>query len=588
MIDRAIIEEILLRTDIHSLIGSYVSLKRSGSNLKGLCPFHGEKTPSFTVYTHDNSFYCFGCGAGGDQISFTMRMENLAYADAVKFLGKRVGITVVDTEEYTSGPKIDRERLYTLNQEAARWFHENLKANNPEANAAMSYFVDKRKMDMGTIKHFGLGYAPKSFDALLKHFLSKGYTEEELLLADLISKSERGHYYDKFRGRVIFPIIDVSGRVIAFGGRVLDDSKPKYLNSSDTPVFKKLRNLFALNYARHASSESIILCEGYADVISLHAAGFTNAVATLGTAINSEQARMLKNYTKRVIICYDSDEAGQKATTRAMKILEEYGVDVSVLHISGAKDPDEYIKQYGSSAFRSLVDKPKSKFQFVFDNILGRFNISDPQQKIDALAELEKAISEIYSEAERDVYIDNVSKRFNVSFDSIKADVAKIVRRNQLIDRKKQTESVRQTTMGHGDSTNPDFIKAPVIARNEENVLGLLLIYPEYRHKVFAEDLLSEEDFVTELNHRIFIYLKDAHSSGNEKLPDINETFTPEQVSRIVRMKIERMEIGNNSEQVLLESIDTLRRSLEKKETEKVSTATDLEQMLAKIRENSN
>lgn len=588
MIDRAIIEEILLRTDIHSLIGSYVALKRSGSNLKGLCPFHGEKTPSFTVYTHDNSFYCFGCGAGGDQISFTMRMENLAYADAVKFLGKRVGITVVDTDDYSPGPKIDRERLYALNQEAARFFHENLKANNPDAKAAMSYFIDKRKMDMATITHFGLGYAPKSFDALLKHFVAKGYTKEELLLADLISKSERGNYYDKFRGRVIFPIIDVSGRVIAFGGRVLDDSKPKYLNSSDTPVFKKLRNLFALNFARHSSSESIILCEGYADVISLHAAGFTNAVATLGTAINSEQARILKNYTKRVIICYDSDEAGQKATTRAMKILEEYGVDTSVLHISGAKDPDEYIKQYGSAAFRALVDKPKSKFQFNFDNILGRFNITDPQQRIDALASLEKVISEIYSEAERDVYIDYVCKRFNVSFDSVKADVARMVRRNHLVERKKETENVRQTTMGHGDSANPDSIKAPVIARNEEHVLGLLLIYPEYRKKVFDENLLSEEDFVTELNLKIFIYIRDAYLSGDEKMSNINEMFAPEQVSRITRMKIERMQIGNNSVQVLLESIDTLRRSLEKKETEKVSTTDDLMQMLARMREGSN
>ncbi len=585
MIDKAIIEEILLRTDIQSLVGAYVPLKRSGSNLKGLCPFHGEKTPSFTVYTQDNSFYCFGCGAGGDQISFTMRMENLAYVDAIKFLGKRAGITVVDTDEYQAGPRIDRERLYALNQEAARYFHENLKANNPEAKEALSYFLDKRKMDMATITHFGLGYAPKSFDLLMKYFLSKGYTREELLLADLISKSERGNYYDKFRGRVIFPIIDVSGRVVAFGGRVLDDSKPKYLNSSDTPVFKKLRNLFALNFARHNSSESVILCEGYADVISLHAAGFTNAVATLGTAINSEQARILKNYTKRVIICYDSDEAGQKATTRAMKILEEYGVDVSVLHISGAKDPDEYIKSYGRDAFRALVDKPKSKFQFNFDNILTRFNINDPQQRIDALVELEKVISEIYSEAERDIYIDAVSKKFNVSFDSVKADVTRIVRRNQFLVRKKATEGIRQGAMGHGDTVNPDFIKAPIIARNEENVLGLLLIYPEYRKKVFDENLLSKEDFHTELNLQIFSYIEQAYSSGDERLSNVNEVFTPEQVSRITRMKIERMQIGNNSVQVLLESIDTLRRSLQKKETESIDSASQLEDMLKRLRE---
>ena len=407
-------------------------------------------------------------------------------------------------------------------------------------------------------------------------------------MADLIGKSERGSYYDKFRGRVMFPIIDVSGHVIAFGGRVLDDSKPKYLNSADTPVFKKLRNLFALNYARHSCSEYLILCEGYADVIALHAAGFTNAVATLGTAINSEQARVMKNYTKRVVICYDSDEAGQKATARAMKILEEYGLEVSILHISGAKDPDEYIKNYGADAFRALLEKPKSKFEFNYESIVSKYNLYDSQGKIDALVALEKMISEIYSEAERDIYIESVSKKFNISFDSIKGDVQRLVRRNEAMRAKKQTERVRQDALGYGDTVNPDFIKAPIIARNEENVLGLLLIYPEYRKKVIDEQLLTEEDFHTEFNKKVFLYITRAYVEGDERLAFMSEEFNPDQMGKIARMKIDRMAIGNNSESVLVESIDTLRRSVEKGESEAVTDVGSLTEMLKKLQSNNN
>ena len=357
MISRETIEEILIRTDIQTLIGGYVSLKRASATLKGLCPFHSEKSPSFTVYPANNSFYCFGCGAGGDQISFIMRMEHLDYPDAIEFLAKRAGITIVDdnTKQYTNQPRIDKKRIYDMNRDAARFFNECLFANNPDSKAALSYFTNDRKLSLATIKHFGLGYAPNSFDVFSKHMLAKGYTYDELVAGFLCGKSERGHYYDAFRNRVMFPIIDVSGNVIAFGGRVMDDSKPKYKNSSDTPVFKKLRNLFALNFARHSCEEALILCEGYMDVIALHAVGITNAVATLGTAITSEQARVMSRYTKRVIISYDSDEAGVKAAKRAMKLLEEVGLEVNVLSVPGAKDPDEYIKKFGVDKFKQVI-----------------------------------------------------------------------------------------------------------------------------------------------------------------------------------------------------------------------------------------
>ena len=366
MISKETIEQVLMRTDIETLIGSYISLKRAGSNLKGLCPFHSEKTPSFTVYPADNSFYCFGCGAGGDAITFIRKRENLDYPDAVEFLANRAGITIIrdDNDRLRQAPKFERARMFKMNVDAAKYFNRCLFSDHPDAKAALSYFTDKRGLSLATIKHFGLGFAPNSFDAFSKYMLAKGYSFEELEAGFLCGKSDKGRYYDAFRNRIMFPIIDVSGNVIAFGGRVMDDTKPKYKNSSDTPVFKKSRNLFALNFARHVCQEAIILCEGYMDVIALHSAGFENAVATLGTAITSEQARMLSRYTKKVIICYDSDEAGQKAAMRAVKLLSEVGLDVTILKVTGAKDPDEYIKRSGKSAFDDVLRESKIGFEF--------------------------------------------------------------------------------------------------------------------------------------------------------------------------------------------------------------------------------
>ena len=326
MISKETIDQVLMRNDIVSLISSYISLQRAGSNMKGLCPFHSEKTPSFTVYPQDGSFYCFGCGAGGNAISFIRKRENLDYPDAVEFLANRAGITIIrdESDKRLDTPRYDRKRLFQMNVDAAKFFNKCLFDKNPDAEAALRYFTENRGLSIATIKHFGLGYAPQSFDMFSKHMLKLGYSYEELVLGFLCGKNEKGRYFDAFRNRVMFPIIDVSGNVIAFGGRVMDGSTPKYKNSSDTPVFKKSRNLFALNFARHACEESMILCEGYMDVIALHSYGFTNAVATLGTAITQEQARMMSRYTKKVIICYDADEAGQKTAVRAIGLLSEY------------------------------------------------------------------------------------------------------------------------------------------------------------------------------------------------------------------------------------------------------------------------
>lgn len=582
MISKETIEQVLMRTDIATLIGSYISLKRAGANLKGLCPFHSEKTPSFTVYPADNSFYCFGCGAGGDPITFIRKRENLDYPDAVEFLAQRAGITIVrDERTPTVGvPKFDRKRMFQMNVDAAKYFNRCLFSDNPDAKAALAYFTEVRGLSTATIKHFGLGFAPNSFDTFSKYMLAKGYTFEELEAGFLCGKSEKGRYYDAFRNRIMFPIIDVSGNVIAFGGRVMDDSKPKYKNSSDTPVFKKSRNLFALNFARHHCAETMILCEGYMDVIAMHSAGFENAVATLGTAITTEQARMMSRYTKKVIISYDADEAGQKAAMRAVKMLTDVGLDVSILKVPGAKDPDEYIKKFGADKFRQVLNASKSKFDYNLENILSKYDINLPQDKVKALHECEKLISETYSSAERDIYIQNISKLFGVDAKSIKSDVDRIIAKAATARRKEESNKIKQDAIGYSDKVNPDYIKAPAAAKNEETLLGLLLLYPEHRKKVFEEGLVDEADFFTDLNKRIFCYLRDAYHSGDESHLDMDACFTPDERGRITKMKLNRMELTDNGIDVLLEIIDRLRRSVSKKNNEKNSSLDSLTRLL--------
>ncbi len=583
MISKETIEQVLMRNDIETLIGSYISLKRAGSNLKGLCPFHSEKTPSFTVYPQDNSFYCFGCGVGGDAISFIRKKENLDYPDAVEFLANRAGITIVRDEradQRRGEPKFDRAKMFKMNVDAAKYFNKCLFSDNPDAKAALAYFTDKRGLSVATIKHFGLGYAPNSFDAFSKYMLARGYTYEELVAGFLCGKSEKGRYYDAFRNRIMFPIIDVSGNVIAFGGRVMDDSKPKYKNSSDTPVFKKSRNLFALNFARHTCSESMILCEGYMDVIAMHAAGFENAVATLGTAITSEQARLMSRYTKKVIISYDADEAGQKAAMRAIKLLSEVGLDVTILKVPGAKDPDEYIKNYGADKFRALLTESKTKFDYNLENILSKYDINVSQQKIKALHESEKLISETYSSAERDIYIQTISKIFDVDSKSIKSDVDRIISRAAFVRKKEEAQKVKQDAIGYSDRVNPDFVKAPAVAKNEEALLGLLLLYPEHRKKVFEEQLVSDDDFFTELNRRVFDYLREAYFEREDSHTDMNEFFSADETGRITRMKLSRMGLTENGNAVLLDSITTLKNSVRKKKAEKNSSLEGLEKLL--------
>lgn len=584
MISRDTVDEILLRNDIESLIGNYVSLKRAGSNLKGLCPFHNEKTPSFTVYPAENSFYCFGCGMGGNAITFVRQIEHLDYPDAIEFLAKRAGITVVRDSEHAYPKKtgIQKDRLLKMNVDAAKFFHAMLFADNPDSKAALSYFVDNRKLSVSTIKHFGLGYAPNSYDAIIKYLSAKGYTKDEITEAFFAMKSEKGAIYDSFRNRVMFPIIDASGNVIAFGGRVLDDSKPKYRNTMDTPVFKKSYNLFALNFARKACSDLLILCEGYMDVIALHSAGFVNAVATLGTAITPDQAKLMKRYTKKVAICYDADEAGQKATQKAMRLLSDAGLDVSVIRVPGAKDPDEYIRAFGKEKFFDVINGSKSKFEYNMDTVLSRFDINLPQDKINALHELEKIISEVYSKAEQDIYISAVAKKFDVKYENIRQDIDKLTKKNFTLYKRQESEKIKNSAAGYSDKVNPDFSKAPDVAANEENVLGFLLIYPEHRAKVVKDNLLCEDDFFTQFGKRVFSFVMDMENSGF--IEDINLEFTPEEVGRITKMKVSRMKLSDNGDEAFFESVDMLKASMLKKNAAKLSNVGDLANFINSIR----
>lgn len=590
MIPKEIAAEIVARTDIVQLISNYVTLKRAGSNMNGLCPFHSERTPSFTVFTASNSFYCFGCGAGGDAVTFLRRIENLEFEDALEQLAKRAGINIPRDPSTHGGRRYDRNRFYEMNRDAARFFHSCLLADNPDAREALAYLEGKRGLSRATITHFGLGYSPASFEIFSNHMRSKGYTEDELIAGFLCGRSEKtGRLYDSFRNRVMFPIIDLVGNVIAFGGRVMDDSLPKYKNSSDTPVFKKSKNLFALNFARTSCAEQLILCEGYMDVIALHAAGFTNAVATLGTALTEDQVRMLTRYTKKVIISYDMDEAGRRAADRAVRMFGDVGMEVKLLRLSDAKDPDEYIKKFGADRFRRMLEESRSKFDYNFENILSHYDMNNPQEKIKALNAMCNLIAGFHSAAERDVYIAEAAKKFDVAPASLRQDVDRLIRLRVSEARKQETQQIHQNASGYADRVNPDFVKSPAAARAEEAVLGLLFVREEHRQLAFSGRLaLTEEDFYTAFGKNVFAFLRAAYEEGRS--PDfLDEVFTTEEVGRITKMKIARLQLSENGEEVFAESVAQLRRAVsEKREQETGGSLSDLTALINRRKEETD
>lgn len=497
MIPRSFIQQLVLRCDIEDVLSSYITLKRAGRNLKGLCPFHSEKTPSFVVYPENQSFYCFGCGAGGDVISFIMRAENLDYPEAVRFLAKRAGMEM--PEDGNDEISQLKSRILQINREAALFFHKCLKL--PVGRAGYEYLHEKRGLPDSIITAYGLGYAPDSWDALKNYLMGKGFAERELLSASVIAKGRSGHTYDQFRNRVMFPIIDLRGSVIAFGGRVLDDSKPKYLNSPDTPVFKKSRNLFSLNFAKNEAQDRLILAEGYMDVISIYAAGFHNVVATLGTALTEEQARLMSKYAREIVIAYDSDGAGQAATHRAINLLSDAGLTSKVLHMEGAKDPDEYLKKFGATRFQLLLDGASDVVEHELGNLKAKCDLETSEGKIEYLKRAVNILSEIRNPLEREVYAATVAREAGVMPDAVISQTNSLIRKRIRSDEKKEWREIESNRAMAQDRINPEKTQNLKEAQAEEGIIAFLFKNPDYYDYLLSR--LETGDFVTAYNKKV-------------------------------------------------------------------------------------
>ncbi len=577
------IQEVLERTDIEELIGRYVTLKKSGSNLWGRCPFHSEKTPSFSVSPAKKMFFCFGCHAGGSAITFVQKMENLEFTDAVELLATRAGLPLPQESAGAYGESgVPRRKILEMNLEAAKFFRACL-FDACLGSEGMRYFRVDRRLTDATIKHFGLGFAPNSFGALTDHMHKLGYTDNELIAACLCGKSQKtGRAYDYFRNRVMFPIIDPSGNVVAFGGRVLDDSKPKYLNSSDTPAFKKSKQLFALNFAKNYASEKMILCEGYMDVIALHAAGFEYAVATLGTAITPEHARIFSKYTSRVIISYDSDDAGQNAANKAMRILGEVGMDVRVLKLNGAKDPDEYIQKFGPDRFRRVLEESKTGFEHKAERIFSRYDLTVGSDKIKASNEICSMIAEYPSPVEREVYLASVSHKLELPVEVLRNSVEQVQRRNRKAAQEKESREAQATLKNFGDRINPEAAKDPRAASAEETVLGLLLIFEEYRSAVESGSIaLQASDFLTDFHRRVFSAVMQMHATESGfHMELLGEDFNPDEMGRIQKMVVTRQQLSQNGIEVFRSAVETLKDSAKKN-----AVSGDLGAQIAYLRE---
>ncbi len=566
MIPRQIIDEIVYRSDIEQTIGSYVTLKRAGSNFNGLCPFHSEKTPSFTVFPATKSFYCFGCGAGGDVITFTMRAENLDYRGALELLAQRAGITIPEEESAQNEKTIPRKRIYEMNLAAAKFFRSCL-FDERYGKDAMRYLIEDRKLSPATIKHFGIGYSPNEMGTLKRHLKSLGYTDEEMVTGFLCGVSRKnGMTYDYFRNRIIFPIIDTTGNIVAFGGRVMDDSKPKYLNTSDTPAFKKSRHLFALNFAKNHASEQMILCEGYMDVIALHAAGFESAVATLGTAITSDQARIFAKYTKKVIILYDSDAAGQTAADKAMRLLGEAGVDVRVLKLSGAKDPDEYIKLYGADAFRGVISESKSGFEFRMEKILSAHDISSAEGKIKAAADVCTLIAGYHSSIEREIYTASAVKALGLSREVMIADVDRIRKRMIRDAERKRSSDALMVAKNLDNRVNRDAAKNVTANSAEEAILSMMLIFDNLRANAASGRYgLTAEDFLTDFGRRVFgVICEMERSEAGFSKPMLGQFFGLDERGKLEQLEQTRRQYTKNDEEAFLTYVANLKEEKKK------------------------
>ena len=535
-----LIEDIRNSNDIVDIISQYVILKRSGRNFFGLCPFHKEKTPSFSVSPDKQIFHCFGCGAGGNVIHFISKIENLDFKDSLEFLAERANIKLPTLENGEDSKKqLLKERIYEINKVAAEFYHENLYKTT--AKVAQEY-VKKRKLDNKALKTFCIGYA-ESNNSLYNYLKSKGFTEQEMLASELINK-KGNNYIDRFKNRLIFPIQDVKNRFIAFGGRVLDNSLPKYINSPENLVYSKARNLYGLNIAKNSKSDKLIIVEGYMDVVSLHQRGIENVVASCGTALTEAQGRLLRKYSEKVIISYDSDGAGQAATLRGLEILNNLGCDIRILQMEGAKDPDEYVIKYGNGRFNLLVENAISLIEFKIKVLKKGLNLENTSDKIKFLNEIAKLVSTVDNKIEQEVYIQKIAKEYNISKEAIYGEINKINYSNN------SGKKILEKQYKRPEKIKNENIPEALIKR--ENMIIQLLLNGKIDVYNQIKNIIKPKDFKKEENIKILQKLYEEFEKGNSNIENILELFNEDEevISILTGLMADSYELKNDKKAI--------------------------------------
>ncbi len=560
------LQELRLKTDVVDLISSYVSLKKRGNTYVGLCPFHNEKTPSFTVYENTQSFYCFGCGAGGDGVSFMRKIENLDYIDAVKVLAQRAGMQMPD-DGYDDSLSKKRRTILEINRETARFYHNYMMSD--QGKIGLQYFLN-RGLSQKTIRHFGLGYAPNKWDELLKHLKSKGYNVSDMLAAGVVRKGEKG-YYDYFRNRVMTPIIDVRGNFIAFGGRVLDDSKPKYINTSDTLAYKKTNEVFGLNYAKDSGKDSLILCEGYMDVIAMHQAGFTNSVAGCGTALTNEQVRLLSRYAKEIILVYDNDEAGQKALNKAISLFDQVDIKISIPTISGGKDPDEIIKNLGRARFADMLENSSNEVEFAIMKLRRGFNLQTTQGKSQFASEAVKILANA-TPIEQDLYLSRLADELGIEKRAFQAQLVEYSTRMAKGQKKREYNKIIDDDLRKTRKESFEADTSTVSLKAQARVIGLLMTYPDCYS--LCKDL-NPDEFTAG-------FYKKAYETVTQRIKDnlslelivFNEVFTDDEMGKFTHL-VSVSQNSSNPKKEFTDCINVIDNEYKKQNSKSTSEMND-------------
>lgn len=558
MLGDSFLQELRMRTDIADLISGYTNLKKRGNTYVGLCPFHNEKTPSFTVYEDTQSFYCFGCGVGGDAVTFVKKIENLDYLDAVKALAQRAGMQMPDENAYDDAIAKLRRKVLEINRATAKFYHSYMMSE--QGKAGLDYFLS-RGLSRKTIQHFGLGYAPNDWRSLEKHLHSLGYKQIEMLAAGVIkpNRDNKG-YHDTFVNRVMTPIIDVRGNVIAFGGRVLDDSKPKYVNSSESLVYKKTYQLFGLNFAKDSGKDSLILCEGYMDVIAMHQAGFTNAVAGCGTALTPEQVRLISRYAKEIILIYDNDEAGQKALNKAIGLFEQTNMKISIPRLSGGKDPDEIIKKLGRDRFADMLDNSSNETEFALVNARSKFDLSTTSGKSSYANEAVKILSSA-NRIERDLYLSRLAEELGIEKRAMQAQLDEYIERKKRSAQRGKYRKIIDDDMRQTMRESYDTSASTVMLKAQQRIIGLLMTYPDC---IKLCDELKSEMFSSGFYRKAYDTITERIKENlSIELIVFNENFTDDEMSKLTKI-IHSTQNSSNPKQEFTDCINVLKKEYQK------------------------